>query len=913
MTQFGSHFTSPRGYLRPPHGGFWTWTDGGGVLAWADGSTIAFRNEVHAVLSALAPRGLPPFEAVVLLLAALRENWKEDDRVQTALSRVLENLPESDIALKLLAKVLLALDQVHELHALRRRTQTAKVSIAEMIFGAKVKDRSTRELGGQVVDQLAFRVSEEIFDPVYEVGEKSESPARLLRALRVLQMEALTDFTPGEVEVHEQTGLEELPLPVEEDVELPFVERIRSLIASLEEDAELFALARMAKRLMVATTLPRHVSEPDEMPLGGVSDITNHGPLDRLLVSEHAYDDLTLAVRIATNEALYLRRDTPPSAPLCRRTVLLDAGIRSWGLPRVFSTAVALAYAATADSAAPTLFFRADGSNIQPVDLSTREGLIEHLSVLTTDLHPGGAMQRFAEALQADEEQIVQQPLVITSDDAYSDAEFLRNMRESELAETFVAVIDRNGRFELLQLNMQGQKLIRQAKFQLEDLFATPQRAHSITRSHDDSLPAIFAEQTFPLRLSHETTQGRIAIMGEEITISLSTDGRLMLWTDREHGALQLSDAIPKGEIQWLPMMCDNDTFACAIAAGRQAYLVRVRDVHALASAQATAAECVEIVTNEDIATSGKIIGIASFSNYLLRLAYGNEPSKLQISVSGQPGETIEIPMPRRINGRFILDTRSDFWSAISYVDGRLRVDRMPDTEGMRYLGIFEKMGVDGPIALARDELQLVHLDTGTVQSVEKAERPASYCRLVSTSHDGRFVELSDALRTVDTDRLSVSHSGVIDAARARISPKQFRNRFQAIGVNQNGKLTLVGRRGEQLVANWALKSQPREELRARQFFHDFNTRHQFGFKLQRALWPNGSAAFLDSRGLLHLRSADQSVECTIVLVDGELAGWSHDGRVWGPAYFTGRERANSAAYGLIWRERLEPFLAGLE
>ena len=47
------------------------------VVAWTDGSTIAFRPEIRAVLESLSPDGLPPFDAVVLLLAACRDSWEQ--------------------------------------------------------------------------------------------------------------------------------------------------------------------------------------------------------------------------------------------------------------------------------------------------------------------------------------------------------------------------------------------------------------------------------------------------------------------------------------------------------------------------------------------------------------------------------------------------------------------------------------------------------------------------------------------------------------------------------------------------------------------------------------------------------------------------------------------------------------------
>ena len=57
------------------------------------------------------------------------------------------------------------------------------------------------------------------------------------------------------------------------------------------------------KAAMAVTQLPRAVIDPDELPLGGVSDITNRGDWDKLLLSELAHDDLTLTARLANNVA----------------------------------------------------------------------------------------------------------------------------------------------------------------------------------------------------------------------------------------------------------------------------------------------------------------------------------------------------------------------------------------------------------------------------------------------------------------------------------------------------------------------------------------------------------------------------------------------------------------------------------
>src|SRR5207244_1253440 len=105
-------------------------------------------------------------------------------------------------------------------------------------------------------------------------------------------------------------------------------QRVRALIDTLRSDAGHAGMARLVRDFMAALQLPRRLSEPDELPIGGFADIANRGSLDRLLLSELAHDDLTLAVRIALNEALYLRREPPVKQPPSTLAVLIDSGVR---------------------------------------------------------------------------------------------------------------------------------------------------------------------------------------------------------------------------------------------------------------------------------------------------------------------------------------------------------------------------------------------------------------------------------------------------------------------------------------------------------------------------------------------------------------------------------------------------------
>ena len=73
--------------------------------------------------------------------------------------------------------------------------------------------------------------------------------------------------------------------------------------------------------------------------------------------------------------------------------------------------------------------------------------------------------------------------------------------------------------------------------------------------------------------------------------------------------------------------------------------------------------------------------------------------------------------------------------------------------------------------------------------------------------------------------------------------------------------------------------------------FRPFEAPPDIGCRLEVARWPNGSQAFLDSRGLLHLKSHDPAVaEVCLVLHEGEASAWCSDGLISGsPFFFPGR------------------------
>jgi hypothetical protein len=340
-----------------------------------------------------------------------------------------------------LGQVLGHLDRVSLTDPELRKSAEAKAAICGMVF-EDLWGRTSVETAHAVVDGLDGGLAEEDLARRHRQWTRYEE--ELLGELRCLSR-GLEYFDESTLRLRLQTGLDQVPEPA--DVDLPPAQRVRALLSELQHDEELSGLAMLARNLMAAVALPRSLTDREELPIGGFSDIANRGSLDRLLLSELAYDDVTLAVRVAVNEALYLRRESPPRNPPCQRAVLLETGIRSWGVPRVFATAVALALVATGDRHTELQVYRAKGNRIQPVDLTTRAGLVEHLAALEPDLHPGEALHAFQkEIVKCDQ---AAEPVLITTDDVASDRPFRQLLGESGIGPILLATVARDGRFRL--------------------------------------------------------------------------------------------------------------------------------------------------------------------------------------------------------------------------------------------------------------------------------------------------------------------------------------------------------------------------------------------------------------------------------------------------------------------------------
>ncbi len=512
---------------------FWRWSDDGRVVTWQDGTTIAFRDELFYVLRNLAPQGLPSLDALVLLLAACRSSWFT---CRSQLDRH-EQLP------------LESLDRVAQLPPALRESLRCKVILAGQAFESSP---------GRLHDKMTLKVIEQLeqFQPApIRSTPLHGSRNHLLESIRIIE-EGLRYVDEESLKLRAQTGLDQLPDAATLD-EVSDVERMKQLLSTLSAEGDVSGMARLVKRLMAAMTVPRPLLHRDDIQLGGVNDLTNRGQLDRLLLSELAHDDLVFSARMALNELLFLQRESPPKDAPEFRAILLDSGLRMWGTPRVFATAVAMALLATGTKKTVTGVYRAAGEQLVSADLTSVDGLTSHLAALEVDVHPGRVLTSFEQAV-AEKGDARPLPILVTCPEVMDDAEFLAALQSTKLRPLLIATVERSGHFQMISYGEHEQRLLSQADLALEDLF--PDRigvkkgtsARSVR--NDEELPLEILQEPHTLCPPYDLNMAVSATVtvDRRSTVVVTHDRRLLCFDSSDRHGVQVVTSLPHGGVFWI-------------------------------------------------------------------------------------------------------------------------------------------------------------------------------------------------------------------------------------------------------------------------------------------------------------------------------------------------------------------------
>jgi hypothetical protein len=791
-------------YFRPPENYFWRWADGGQVIEWQDGDTICYRDDLMAILKKLSQDGLPSIGAILLVISACKDKIEAVDKEGNSpiVLRLMKYYGKNTSVLNGMRDRVMEATQLLRLVAAlpqELRTGSKRIWVLYTIFKG-VNKKVSPELAAGCIDcfnsgQLDNQIFKEGF-PGYKALVFNNDMQLLLQAMKAFP-------TADHLEMSIRTGMEELPNRAE--LEIPQLET-GDLLEQLDEDAGTTGLAQLTKRLIAALNIPMHAHGSSDQLFGGVSDITNRGNFDRLLLSELAHDDLSLMARLANNEALYLRREELPSNPEKQRILLIDTTLKMWGLPRVFAVSAALACAHNNKAKARIASYALSGAGFHDINLSTKEGVVQALEQLDAALHCGRGLSQFMSRQAMREEDEV---FLITEEEITHGVSFQSILASLKKSVNFLITVNRSGELRFYEYIKGRKRQLSEARFDLQELLfhvSAPEKIKSDKKNRALlNAPAFMQYLPGPLFLPASKIKFNADCFFElkkDHLICVTIDQRVLYWNSKTRGAREIIEYLEHGQICF---GSDGDmNLYILVYSGGQKY-VRLYQVN-------LESDTVEI-------------------------------AKLPDTVSGSAEMVFD-------EGYFYIKTDNDLL-AIEAATGKAY-------PGKDRIGVFTLM-------LERNKKAFANINLNFYK---------------------KFV--NDGYTTINTVKsVYIDIDGELCFDERCISWKNFPERIVIELKSKNGRV------------NKATQMEPALKLPSTTL------------KFSRFAWPDGSEVLADSRGLLHLKSADSSIpEITIAMIMGRpTACWAADGRVCGAVYFTGAATEESEDVSGFYQDYIQRFI----
>lgn len=927
-------------YLTPDWNTFWDWNAAGEAVVWWNDQTLALYEELDLLLREMRPRGLPRFEELLLVLAATRRTWSEaEGQASFFLGKIDDLDPQGwkDFPIFQWLKPLLnGLNGVQKVA--RRAGYGAEVSrsLVAHVF-ANAGDALDEKEAGEL--EAAFGKGEVSLwaqrrDRVRH-GSSRNPPLALLQTVRNL-VELLEDFdSEMDLELLMRTGLSTTIKPADFE-ELPFTERLKGLLLQLEEErSELSGVARVARQLGAVINLPRRLNDPLDQPVGGYSDVCNRGAIDRLLVSELAQDPDVLAMRVALNEALYLRRESPPDEPTSERHIFVDTGVRMWGMPRVYAIGVTLAFAVENHTGREALVFTGEADEPAPAQIDSREGITQLMGSLSPDPHPGSPVSVFfAEANSVDGGADC---VLVTTEKVWSDKRFRQAIGSRRPEEFLVALVDRDGWLRLLQVTAAGERELKRLRLDLDEILDRPIRGRSSQLlDGDEALPKFLRLRESPLRFGGQIGAERAHFHHEAGLLSHTADGLLLLRKRVDMGALLLTTKFPKGRPFWTQIDQEQREGLFLFDRGGRVLLYRVgldtgeaveteiiivekpRFVHRIGEVllffsgrnvfayQMSNGRCVGRTTLagecRQVTDHFARIGEQWFAMRLNSLESGKVSQYKNVPLNAEATEVLQFERAPASDALYIWS--HPHWPEPLIVNEGMSVSCLNEPGDV----VAGRGNVDGEVlgvSSDRDRLFVRHDNGDWSPAYALDVRNNTFKRLYGQLNVFDLEPEAFRLQCA-VPQLRKNFTGVFLSPPCGLHLLTRKQRLLTLGIEgtrvkrifwREGPLTQhMIEQGWTQPVDWLRREDDGNEQVTSARFEDCQLQVPGRFTLTVAEFLDGSRIFLDRRGLLHLKSSNPQIpEVTIVLKDGEASGWCSNGDHFGNVYFIGKHKSRAA------------------
>lgn len=901
--------TLPTMYLDSPNADLWKYQDRGDVFIWSDtGETIMVSANAAALCKILVRelKGLPSLTAILFVSDALSKNWNSAQATRRVglLKRSIQDRKASD-ASDSHSHIIDWLESLGQLSADLRKGINAQCAFFAEIWEkfprawleAEESDAET------AIQWLSLRSSER---PDVDLNSVDVSSYRSKKALQALEYASLLTIDEKAIRNRLNIGIDtiaDLPTPSEP---LELKDPINQLLNQLYREAnhsEQGFVANLAWEASSLIALPRKPSEPDDLQIGGVSDISNRGNPERLLMTELAADPDLLIARIANGQALYLRRESPPKPRPQTRDILIENGIRCWGEQRLTMLAFALAAAAAEEKRGTVLQITTlAGHDFFDESFSTLDGLTLAFERLHYSQHPGQALEHFLQKCEREKAPLTEPLLIITS--ATSQDPLFWEKAKRIPGPYLVAVVESDRWVEIREQTARGGSVWKRLQ-----LMPTQRNK---PKAKNSEVPQFTKLICSPLRFLSDLNVPFVQAFGNGTHPGawlITKQCRLLYFDRRGYGTIDLG-SVPTDNVI-ASSTPSNDKLVMVIEHNGRS---DSEQIHYLVTASLY--DGINVQTIEPPAHSFRGVKYCFDQGHLWRVS-----SKLEV-IDLQSGKVLAKcdARQRHLGGTFFGDkdlilascpNNSITWYHIGRCSFPIGLAVRSGTEPIAISADFSKLkrfnGTDNAeVSTGRSVVstmlpELVRISYDRSQALATISRVSKSFGFNTSEGESQNLAIAISLKNGTVSR---SHFSTLEAIRdfdrASLSMPvnhSVSSRFNFIGVHHDG-LLLARNRNKVSVLRADNNRFRLEECKdsgladtLTSFSDDIpqeQERVRRRWRLNRA--DLGSCTvWLDSRGLLHLRDAD-GVELSLMLAQSMMAGWFSKGEVFGPSYFTAKE-----------------------
>lgn len=428
--------------------------------------TIAYSDYVLEVLDSLSEEAIPPLGS--LLMAIIATNPESERGIARIESHLKQKAEEYNLQNSKYLSSRAIVSFLKQLAALPEEYKVGDKRI--LLFQTIFKDCHNR-LSGDRAKKMLAQFKNDQYDFFKENKPIPFNQGNFIKDFRTIALLKINfPIVQSIIDAMENLPQEEMNEKLAEEIlDESNTVSPEKFIEQLLLNEQTFPVGSLIKRIWSGLNIPLHHNTPSSQPLGGISDLTNKGDFDKLLISEFANDDDVFLSRIANHEALYIQREIPPQPDDFKRILLIDNSLRNWGNPKILSFAAALAVAKHPKTDIDCDVF-VIGEGYTQVATNSIYQVIDGLGKLSGALDCAKGLESFIEDYEEDWKH--REIFLFTSEECLKQLPMQRVMNLHHDVFKYVFTTHVEGDIHIYRNQNKGRKLIQHIALPLEELWA---------------------------------------------------------------------------------------------------------------------------------------------------------------------------------------------------------------------------------------------------------------------------------------------------------------------------------------------------------------------------------------------------------------------------------------------------------